>query len=385
MKKIIITAIICFSAFLSAMAQNTAEAILGLCPPFPTQSQLVGYGVGEEGDADVEAIIQYLDMLDKAIEQAKIALDKRAKNSNIEGKSLDIADAQTKHQTGKSISEIQAMGDAGAERFAKGKANKQLKSLGINKSVAELENRELSQAEQNQMANNMAQQMSGMSLSELQAMAAKIEGMSEEEQAAYMQNSGMLDRITKNAQKTKPAVSQKVTSELSGQISQSGYNALQVWTERWNKWTKRMPVLKEELDKKWISMGYYSRCKSWRERSVPTEFIRTSAPKNSVAYFHELEKAAHDYDVQVRFPAIKAIESEYLSNVSIKDWYPFIMEGLNLLKQRTQIIAFDYETLSDYEKEIHNITMAQFAIDYLEYAKKLAEFPRGNDPIEDNN
>ncbi len=384
MKKIIITAIICFSAFWSATAQNTAEAILGLCPPFPSQSQLVGYGVGEEGDADVEAIIQYLEMLDKAIKQAKIAVDKRAKNSNIGATTLDIADSQTKHQTGKSISEIQAMGDAGAERFAKGKANEQLRSLGINKSVAELENRELSEAEKRQMANSMAQQMSGMSMAELQAMASKMENMSDEEKVAYMQNSGMMDRISKNAQKTKPAISQKAASELSGQISQSGSNTLQIWTERWDKWTRRMSALEEGLNKKWVSMGYYSRCKSWRERSIPQEFIRTSAPENTVAYFHELEKAAYEYDEQVRFPAIKAIKSEYLSSVSIKDWYPFIMEGLSLLKQRTQIIAFDYETLSDYEKEIHNITMAQFAIEYLEYAKELADFPRGSDPVEDN-
>ncbi len=367
------------------MAQNTAEAILGLCPPFPTQSQLVGYGVGVEGDADVEAVIQYLDMLDKAIEQAKIAVDKRAKNSNIESKTFDIADAQIKHVTGKSISEIQSMGDAGAERFAKAKAKEQLKSLGINKSVEQLQNGELSDAEKRQMANSMTQQMSGMSLSELQAMASKMENMSDEEKVAYMQNSGMLDRITKNAQKVKPAVSSKVASELSGQISQSGSNALHIWTERWDKWTKRLPVLEEELEEKWVTMGYYSRCKSWRERSVPPEFLRTSAPKNSVAYFHELEKAAHDYDVQVRLPAIKAIKSEYLSSVSVKDWYPFIMEGLSLLKQRTQIIAFDYETLSDYEKEIHNITMAQCAIQYLEYAKELADFPIGTDPGEDNN
>ncbi len=84
-------------------------------------------------------------------------------------------------------------------------------------------------------------------------------------------------------------------------------------------------------------------------------------------------------------PALNAIKSEYLRTVSLKEWYPFIMEGLSQLKQRTQMIEFDYETLSDYQKEIHNITMAGYAIEYLEYAKELADFPIGSDPVEDNN
>ncbi len=367
------------------MAQNTAEAIFGLCPPFPLQTQLVGYGLGDEND--IAVVEQYLKMLDKAIKQAESAVDNRAKNSNIEGRTYDIADAQTRHVTGKSISEIQAMGEAGAEKFAKAKANEKLRSIGINKSVGELESQGLSDAEKRQMANSMAQQMSGMSLSELQALAAKMEGMSEEEQAAYIQNSGMLDRIAKNAKKVKPAVSPKVVSELGAQISQSGYNELEVWAERWDKWTKRLPVLEDELDEKWVSMGYYARCKPLYEAraKVPPGF-KCDAPYGSAAYEHAAMEAKDKYDKQVITPALNAIKSEYLRTVSLKEWYPFIMEGLSQLKQRTQMIAFDYETLSDYQKEIHNITMAGYAIEYLEDAKKLADFPWGSgDPVEDNN
>lgn len=179
---------------------NTVEALIGAYPDMPSASTLGALYVSSKSVAAQESIQPFYDKLNKIrdrYEVIKETSDEQSRANFTKG-----LDNKMRNDYGKSVDELQGMSDSERESWAMGLADKQLKKLGINKSAKQISAQgEMSEAEAQQMANQMAQSMSGMSMAEMQALASKLENMSEEEQIAYMQNNGMADRMMKNAGK----------------------------------------------------------------------------------------------------------------------------------------------------------------------------------------
>lgn len=183
---------------------NTVEALIGAYPDMPSASTLGALYVSSKSVAAQESIQPFHDKLNKIrdrYEVIKETSDEQSRANFTKG-----LDNKMRNDYGKSVDELQGMSDSERESWAMGLADKQLKKLGINKSAKQISAQgEMSEAEAqqmaNQMANQMAQSMSGMSMAEMQALASKLENMSEEEQIAYMQNNGMADRMMNNAGK----------------------------------------------------------------------------------------------------------------------------------------------------------------------------------------
>lgn len=144
---------------------NTVEALIGAYPDMPSASTLGALYVSSKSVAAQESIQPFHDKLNKIRDRYEVI--------------KETSDEQSR------------------ANFTKGLDNKMRNDYG--KSVDELQG--MSEAEAQQMANQMAQSMSGMSMAEMQALASKLENMSEEEQIAYMQNNGMADRMMRNAGK----------------------------------------------------------------------------------------------------------------------------------------------------------------------------------------
>ena len=204
--KILLTiTVMCLTSF-SVHAQvslnnaNTVEALIGAYPDMPSASTLGALYVSSKSVAAQESIQPFHDKLNKIrdrYEVIKETSDEQSRANFTKG-----LDNKMRNDYGKSVDELQGMSDSERESWAMGLADKQLKKLGINKSAKQISAQgEMSEAEAQQMANQMAQSMGGMSMAEMQALASKLENMSEEEQIAYMQNNGMADRMMKNAGK----------------------------------------------------------------------------------------------------------------------------------------------------------------------------------------
>ena len=198
---------------------NTVEALIGAYPDMPSASTLGALYVSSKSVAAQESIQPFHDKLNKIrdrYEVIKETSDEQSRANFTQG-----ADNKMRNDYGKSVDELQGMSDSERESWAMGLADKQLKKLGINKSAKQISAQgEMSEAEAQQMANQMAQSMGGMSMAEMQALASKLENMSEEEQIAYMHNNGMADHMMKNAGKvnqTSNASSKKAASMMKVQ------------------------------------------------------------------------------------------------------------------------------------------------------------------------
>ena len=179
---------------------NTVEALIGAYPDMPSASTLGALYVSSKSVAAQESIQPFHDKLNKIRDRYEVI--KETSDEQSRANFTKWLDNKMRNDYDKSVDELQGMSDSERESWAMGLADKQLKKLGINKSAKQISAQgEMSEAEAQQMANQMAQSMSGMSMAEMQALASKLENMSEEEQIAYMQNNGMADRMMKNAGK----------------------------------------------------------------------------------------------------------------------------------------------------------------------------------------
>lgn len=186
-----------------AMAQITPEAIIGLCPQLPSVAELAAL--------DQDAVDAFSTKTRQAIEQAEQAGAKSIEADK--SKYLNDLNASLKKQFGKTADEFLAMSESQRQSFAEDYATKQLKSVGIDKSVKEIE--KMSDAEKEQMASQMLTNMTGLSASDMQKLQ-KMENMSEEEALAYMQQTGLLGKM--QAKGTKTAETNK--SQTSAQLAE---------------------------------------------------------------------------------------------------------------------------------------------------------------------
>ncbi|MDR1811026.1 MAG: hypothetical protein LBR34_11615, partial [Prevotella sp.] len=186
------------SVAVSAQAQVTPEAVLGKIPPAPSAADLVKSMINPMLDKDIPASVTNFNLLlENANRDIGAAVEKEAANAGLLDKDLQLAkaDEAVRRQTGKSLSEIQGMSEADARSMGEKQANDMLRQLGINKDVSQLQN--MSEADAEKMAGDMVTRMTGMSMSELQA----LENMSEQQQLAYMQQNGRLEKLAAQSAK----------------------------------------------------------------------------------------------------------------------------------------------------------------------------------------
>lgn len=178
---------------------KTVEALIGSIPDMPSVSSLAAFHT-EDDISYANVVYAFHEKMEKVrdrYKEVKEASDEQSRAVITKG-----VDKNLRKDYGKSLDEIQNMSESELENWGMGLADKELKELGINKSAKQLSAQgEMSEAEVQQLANQMAQSMTGMSMAEMQALASKMENMSDEEMAAYAQQSGMADRMAKNAGK----------------------------------------------------------------------------------------------------------------------------------------------------------------------------------------
>lgn len=331
------------------------------------------YGIGASNGVilittESKTVENFLKMIDDAISQSNTSLEKARKSGNLEGKVRNDANRSTKQQLGISLDKAQSMGDGELERLGESKANAKLKSLGINKSAKELANKEeLSEKEQQQIANSMAKQTSGMSMKELQALSEKLENMSEEEQIAYMQSSGTAQKMAAKAPKVQqPATNMKNVNALSFQYS-----------EEWQANAKKLLDIEHnqdnfyvQLQEKWVSNGYQR-----RTAALMQQISQVVAPTPE-----EGERIIAALEAQIRL-----VCEEYCRE-SAKEWSPYIMQKLSIIKQMLQedkmadAQSTEMMKLGGLESaEVLGSTSGAAisrAFQYLEAAKELVAAPR---------
>lgn len=240
------TAALCLVA-MTARAQasldnaSTPEAIIGQCPDLPSAGTLAA--LSNDNAAAYEAVRLFLDKMEKIGKRLREIMDAAEETSK---KNLtQAAGKQVRQLTGKSLDEVQNMSEGELERMGMGIADKQLKQMGIKKSAAQLAQQgELSEAEQQQMAEDVMKKMSGLSMKELQA----LQNMSEEEQMAYMQQGGRTERMQKAAAGVKqPASSAAKNAKSLMEISEEMKKTQEQWSYIDDVYQKERKEMVEEM------------------------------------------------------------------------------------------------------------------------------------------
>ncbi|MBP3202352.1 MAG: hypothetical protein J6M31_01950 [Bacteroidales bacterium] len=208
MKKIIIT-LFALAIMLPAWAQMTPEAVMGMTPDLPTAAALLNHWKEHHDPLREEAPDS--DILNEFREAWNAVNDQI---QDMQAKTLAPgmqrnAMAGKVAGTNKTAGEVANMSEAEAKALAMSAMQGRLSSMGLSQAdFAKLQSSNLSDEEVKAMASKvMAKQTGGLTAKDIEAMS----NMSDEERAAFMQESGLGASMTAkmNADKGKRASSQK--------------------------------------------------------------------------------------------------------------------------------------------------------------------------------
>lgn len=208
MKKIIIT-LFTLAMMLPAKAQMTPEAVMGMTPDLPSTAALLNYWKNNNDPFHNE--YPNSDLLNEFMEAWNTANDQI---QDMQEKTLapgmkKNAMAGLVAGTNKTAGEVANMSEAEAKALAMSTMKGRISSMGLSQAdFAKLQGGNLSDEEAKAMANKvMAKQTGGLTAKDIEAMSH----MTDEERAAFMQESGLGESITAkmNADKGKRASSQK--------------------------------------------------------------------------------------------------------------------------------------------------------------------------------
>lgn len=348
------TTLLCLTC-LAARAQVTAEAIMGSCPPFPSQQEIVSYMMRPYSPgASTAAVDNFLKMLENAIDQANSAVEKQAKATGPEhqaNEALRNADQSVQRDLGISIDQAQNMSQAELEALGHKKADDMLKKMGIKKSARQLENEGMSEAEEQQLAESMARQMTGMSMKELEALSK----MSEKEQMEYAQKKGLAGKMAAKASKAGSSAAgtlddAPIESIISYEYSDRWYDNYRKLEEMEN--FAVVQAFRKKLGERWVSGGYRGRIEVLE---VELARYKVGDPGEAIVY-----------------GKMNVVREEFCRE-SVKEWYPRVMQKLSILKQIMQ---------EDKMADTHatkagrvGVTAIATAVRYLETARELVDAP----------
>ena len=208
MKKIIIT-LFALAMLLPARAQMTPEAVMGMTPDLPTTADLLNYWKERNDPFRTEAPDSYiLDEFREAWNAANDQIQDMQEKTLAPGMKKN-AMAGKVAGTNKTAGEVANMSEAEAKALAMSSMQGRLSSMGLSQAdFAKLQSSNLSDEEAKAMASKvMAKQTGGLTAKDIEAMSH----MSDEERAAFMQESGLGESMTAkmNADKGKRTASQK--------------------------------------------------------------------------------------------------------------------------------------------------------------------------------
>ena len=208
MKKIIIT-LFALAIMFPVWAQMTPEAVMGMTPDLPSTAALLNYWKNHNDPSHNE--YPNSDLLNEFMEAWNAANDQI---QDMQEKTLapgmkKNAMAGLVAGTNKTAGEVANMSEAEAKALAMSTMKGRISSMGLSQAdFAKLQGGNLSDEEAMAMASKvMAKQTGGLTAKDIEAMSH----MSDEERAAFMQESGLGESMTAkmNADKGKRASSQK--------------------------------------------------------------------------------------------------------------------------------------------------------------------------------
>ena len=208
MKKIIIT-LLALAMMLPIKAQMTPEAVMGMTPDLPSTAALLNYWKNNNDPFHNE--YPNSDLLNEFMEAWNAANDQI---QDMQAKTLapgmkKNAMAGKVAGTNKTAGEVANMSEAEAKALAMSSTQERISSTGLSQAdFAKLQRSDLSDEEAKAMASKvMAKQTGGLTAKDIEAMSH----MTDEERAAFMQESGLGESITAkmNADKGGRASSQK--------------------------------------------------------------------------------------------------------------------------------------------------------------------------------
>ena len=208
MKKIIIT-LFALAMMLPARAQMTPEAVMGMTPDLPSTAALLNYWKERNDPFRDEAPDSYiLDEFREAWNAANDQIQDMQEKTLAPGMKKN-AMAGLVAGTNKTAGEVANMSEAEVQALAMSSMQGRISSMGLSLAdFAKLQGGNLSDEEAMAMASKvMAKQTGGLTAKDIEAMSH----MSDEERAAFMQESGLGESMTAkmNADKGKRASSQK--------------------------------------------------------------------------------------------------------------------------------------------------------------------------------
>lgn len=366
MKKIIIT-LFALAMMLPVWAQMTPEAVMGMTPDLPSTAALLNYWKNNNDPFHNE--YPNSDLLNEFMEAWNAANDQI---QDMQEKTLapgmkKNAMAGKVSGTNKTAGEIANMSEAEAKALAMSSMQGRLSSMGLSQAdFAKLQSSNLSDEEAKAMASKvMAKQTGGLTAKDIEAMSH----MTDEERAAFMQESGLGESMTAkmNADKGKRASSQKqyqLVTELTS-LSRQEY-ALQ----------QKAVGMIESARKEGVAL--FDR--KYREAD---ERFRAEIAANQIPEIPE-----PGFDVEAALARLRAAESGWFSNMS-----RFYAEYFSLYRDavagamdccRAQLLPVKRQHKEVMEKLFALTQSAEYALSdsvpfeasymYFELSEKITEF-----------
>lgn len=228
MKKTLVT-LFALAMWLPAKAQMTPEAVMAMTPDLPSTAALLNHwkehhdpNRTEAPDSDI--LNEFMEAWNKANDQIQ---DMQAKTL-APGIQRDVMAGKVAG-TNKTARQVSGMSEAEAKALAQSTMKGRLGGLGLSQAdLAKMQSGKLSKAEEEALASKMmAAKTGGLTTKDIEAMSH----MTDEERAAFMQESGLGESMTAkmNADKGKRASSQKqyqLVTEMNS-LSQKEYELQQ--------------------------------------------------------------------------------------------------------------------------------------------------------------
>lgn len=367
MKKIIIT-LFALAMMLPAKAQMTPEAVMGMTPDLPSTAALLNYWknhndpfhneypnsdlLGEFREAWNAANDQIQDMQEKTLAPG---MQRNAMAGLVAG-------------TNKTAGEVANMSEAEAKALAMSTMKGRISSMGLSQAdFAKLQGGNLSDEEAMAMASKvMAKQTGGLTAKDIEAMSH----MSDEERAAFMQESGLGESMTAkmNADKGKRASSQKqyqLATELIS-LGQKEHSLQQKASEMIESAKKEGVAL---FDRKY--------------RKADAEYQAEISKAN-----FEAEEAISAADVKAAQARLRAAQSGWFNNMSrfYAEYIPMYRDAvagamdccraqlLPVKRQHKEVMEKLYALTQSAEYALSDSVPFEASYMYFELSEKITEF-----------
>ena len=366
MKKIIIT-LFALAMMLPAKAQMTPEAVMEMTPDLPSTAALLNYWKNNNDPFHNE--YPNSDLLNEFIEAWNAANDQI---QDMQEKTLapgmkKNAMAGLVAGTNKTANEVANMSEAEAKALAMSTMKGRLSSMGLSQAdFANLQRSDLSDEEAKAMASKvMAKQTGGLTAKDIEAMSH----MTDEQRAAFMQESGLGESITAkmNADKGKHASSQK-QYQLVTELTSLGQkeHALQ---------QKAIGMI-ESARKDGVALFD-------RKYRKADERFRAEIAANQIP-----EKPEPGFDVEAALARLRAAESGWFNNMSrfYAEYIPLYRDAvagamdccrsqlLPVKRQHKEVMEKLYALTQSAEYALSDSIPFEASYMYFELSEKITEF-----------